>query len=464
MKIGITGHRNIYNSDAIRMQLTALLTKHKGKNLIAYSSLATGADTIFAQEVIKLGGKLIPVFPFAKEEYLKDFTDDADKIVFKDILGQAVEPIIVTQIVPKNEDERLNAYLKAGKFIAKNTNYLIAVWDGQDAQGKGGTGDIVDYYWKKRWMKIFGKWKFEHIIAARTCWKYEFAKRDIPAIPAKTKYVRYWQLTILFSIVSAFIFALNISVQFSPFWCAILYTLEALAIAFTLIRIFSLSRGSLKSKWVSLRREAEMLRVWERFSEAGIPIALNTNSQKILKSITCDFISFNADDPKPTIDSIKVKSEVSQLINEQIDYHKNVRTKNNQQALEKLEFIQKILIIIFSIAVLMHLIIAWSEYLCHECKDKVQIPHLFENGVLFISLFIVPLLAALEGYLFFKEYRKNIMDSKLIIQFFEEMHEKLSSAKSDNEILHHTNTIQIAMEQENIYWYTTAESKVSPSL
>ena len=38
-----------------------------------------------------------------------------------------------------------HAFLEAGKFIVRKSNLLIAVWDGEDAEGVGGTGDIVRF-------------------------------------------------------------------------------------------------------------------------------------------------------------------------------------------------------------------------------------------------------------------------------------------------------------------------------
>jgi hypothetical protein len=40
-------------------------------------------------------------------------------------------------------DER--AFLDAGKWISREADRLIAVWDGEPVAGTGGTGDIVTY-------------------------------------------------------------------------------------------------------------------------------------------------------------------------------------------------------------------------------------------------------------------------------------------------------------------------------
>jgi len=113
--------------------------------------LASEADFIFATEVLKRGGKLIPVLPFDKDEYLKYFNSH-DRESFESLLDLSEEPIVISNSIPKELSDSHLAYLEAGKYIACNSECLIAIWDGQDAKGKsgkGGTGDIVDYY-KKR--------------------------------------------------------------------------------------------------------------------------------------------------------------------------------------------------------------------------------------------------------------------------------------------------------------------------
>lgn len=41
--------------------------------------------------------------------------------------------------------ESKQAFLDAGKWITRNSDMLYAIWDGEDAAGKGGTADIVRY-------------------------------------------------------------------------------------------------------------------------------------------------------------------------------------------------------------------------------------------------------------------------------------------------------------------------------
>ena len=51
------------------------------------------------------------------------------------------------QMRPEGDDE--HSFLEAGRYIVDHCDRLFAVWDGKDAEGEGGTGDIVHYALKK---------------------------------------------------------------------------------------------------------------------------------------------------------------------------------------------------------------------------------------------------------------------------------------------------------------------------
>lgn len=104
--------------------------------MIGYSSLAAGTDQIFAELVLSCGGKLVAVIPV--EDYSEFFNEEA-LAHFSELLSKAQ----AIELKSNKADER--AFLDAGKWIARETDRLIAVWDGKPAEGPGGTGDIVAY-------------------------------------------------------------------------------------------------------------------------------------------------------------------------------------------------------------------------------------------------------------------------------------------------------------------------------
>ncbi|MFJ2115917.1 MULTISPECIES: hypothetical protein [unclassified Streptomyces] len=138
-RIGVTGHRNIpaeahaYISAAI----TAALRERAG-SLEALSSLAVGADQLFAALALDRGARLTVVIPSG--DYEDDFADPAELDGYRRLKDRATREVALA--FPHSTDE---AYYAAGTYIADHCDRLLAVWDGLPARGPGGTGDIVRY-------------------------------------------------------------------------------------------------------------------------------------------------------------------------------------------------------------------------------------------------------------------------------------------------------------------------------
>ncbi len=140
MKIGITGHQRLKNSSdwtKVQTRLTGLLDKAE-KPLIGLTSLAIGADQMFAEAVLQCGGTIEAIIPFYG--YEMKFNEGPDREAFQRLLEQASR---IETLEKQGTDEE--AFLAAGKRIADVCDNMIAVWDGQPAAGIGGTGDIVNY-------------------------------------------------------------------------------------------------------------------------------------------------------------------------------------------------------------------------------------------------------------------------------------------------------------------------------
>jgi hypothetical protein len=138
MHVGITGHQRLKDSDAwtwvatvICAELAKLLPP-----VVAVTSLAIGADQIFAQLVLDQGGRIHAVLPFADIE--RSFTPK-DLPRYRQLVNQAT--VEVLNIPGTDED----AYFAAGRRVVDLSDLVLAVWDGEPAKGKGGTGDIVAY-------------------------------------------------------------------------------------------------------------------------------------------------------------------------------------------------------------------------------------------------------------------------------------------------------------------------------
>ncbi|MEU5402513.1 hypothetical protein ABZ348_24800 [Streptomyces sp. NPDC005963] len=138
-RIGVTGHRNIPAEAVahIRAGILAVLQEHGGA-MEALSSLAVGADQIFADLALDCGAELTVVVPSG--DYADGFTGPRERGCYEALRHRAARQVSLD--FPHATDE---AYYAAGAYIADNCDHLLAVWDGRPARGLGGTADIVHY-------------------------------------------------------------------------------------------------------------------------------------------------------------------------------------------------------------------------------------------------------------------------------------------------------------------------------
>ncbi|MFG2297399.1 hypothetical protein [Streptomyces sp. NPDC048603] len=138
-RIGVTGHRSIPAEvlGHVEDRLRAVLGDHRGP-LEALSSLAEGADQLFADIALECGADLTVVIP--SEDY-EDAFEDAESLAGYHRLKRRADREIRMDFAHSTDD----AYYAAGTYIADSCDRLVAVWDGLPARGRGGTGDIVAY-------------------------------------------------------------------------------------------------------------------------------------------------------------------------------------------------------------------------------------------------------------------------------------------------------------------------------
>lgn len=138
MIVGITGHQDIPHDalEAVKEGIAQALARFTGP--IGLSSLATGADQIFAKNVLQIGGRLHVILPC--EGYDSTFSDKEALDCFRKLLTRAERVEKLEYNHPSEE-----AFLDAGRRIVDLSDVLMAVWDGGEAKGKGGTADIVRY-------------------------------------------------------------------------------------------------------------------------------------------------------------------------------------------------------------------------------------------------------------------------------------------------------------------------------
>jgi hypothetical protein len=142
VRIGITGHQRLNDApawqwvgDAIRSELSIL-----SPPLVGITSLAIGADQLLARLVLECGGQIHAVLPY--QDIDRSFSCE-DLPAFQLLVDQADIEVLDT---PGTDQD---AYLAAGLRVVDLSDLLIAVWDGQPAEGKGGTADVVAYAERK---------------------------------------------------------------------------------------------------------------------------------------------------------------------------------------------------------------------------------------------------------------------------------------------------------------------------
>ncbi|MEU4006969.1 hypothetical protein AB0H30_00550 [Streptomyces pseudogriseolus] len=155
-RIGVTGHRAIPAAvePVVRAGMRALFhgdglfhddggdgLSHgdgDGGPLEALTSLAAGADQIFADIALTNGVPVTAVIPGT--DYEAGLGDAATLRAYRRILRSCAKQ---ERLPP--EPTREEAYLAAGRWIVDHADHLVAVWDGLTARGIGGTGDVVEY-------------------------------------------------------------------------------------------------------------------------------------------------------------------------------------------------------------------------------------------------------------------------------------------------------------------------------
>jgi hypothetical protein len=170
LRVGITGtrDRNIASMSHVPEQLHAVLrTLHQQSNEFAkteiaiatyqhalgekphpklriLSPLARGADRLAARAALDEGYELHVPMPFSKATYELDFDTQDDKDEFQSLLHWAGDNIL--ELDGDRDHARDRSYEAAGRYVVRNCDLLLAVWDGDiEGNGRGGTAEIVRY-------------------------------------------------------------------------------------------------------------------------------------------------------------------------------------------------------------------------------------------------------------------------------------------------------------------------------
>ena len=140
--VGFSGHRQLSDPAAAANAITAalaLLRQEFPGDWIGVSSVATGGDQLFVEQVLSLGLSWHAILPLPLRDFRDDFSP-SEWVEVERLLTRASHVLVINE-----NGSREDGYLDCGMETVEGADILIALWDGEPARGKGGTADVVEY-------------------------------------------------------------------------------------------------------------------------------------------------------------------------------------------------------------------------------------------------------------------------------------------------------------------------------
>jgi hypothetical protein len=140
--IGFTGHRALDDEAKCRKWIRDFLEQKKSSTsalVYGISSVAAGGDLLFAESCLELALPLCVLLPMPVEEFRPDF-NEADWARAEKILSQAASVDVTS-----GNQSREECYYECGIETVQQSRLLLALWNGESAQGMGGTEDVVSF-------------------------------------------------------------------------------------------------------------------------------------------------------------------------------------------------------------------------------------------------------------------------------------------------------------------------------
>ena len=105
-----------------------------------HTPLATGADQIAAICARSSGYFVRALLPFEPREYRNDFALGEELDGFEQALAAADEIVAL----PGDRADLNSAYVLVGESLVGTADIMIAIWDGEQGRGPGGTAHVVE--------------------------------------------------------------------------------------------------------------------------------------------------------------------------------------------------------------------------------------------------------------------------------------------------------------------------------
>jgi hypothetical protein len=415
------GHREIQDESKIRQEIADSLDYFINiyGQISCVSSLAKGADTLFIEEAIKKNCSIEIILPFPINEFEKDFNQES-LLVFKALIDQLGYSCHSDQI-PKNQNERNQAYFEVGKNIITQSDTILAIWDGEDSAGLGGTKDQVDFaislnksvHWIKSLRKsgVINEHGDEEDSQAA-----QFNLEDAKAILFKKKYHKTWVIGIysglftVFAIESNFNFEGDITTQF---------LLTFLGIGSLILSFFSLTirAKKFKSLFINHRHSAEILRskIWE---------------SDLIKSSNPNCYSREKLDFDSTFFQSK-KRKLWVFIQHQINYQKEKRINPFTTKLSQYSNILFLLRLIL-LSNLFSMIIYYGVCFYLDTREFEFFNDIFD----ILCMAIPPIYASIEGVIHFNDWSKNKQISIEIVNLYSTLQSEIIECEKIETLSH----------------------------
>jgi hypothetical protein len=409
LKIGISGKRNINHNEkeavrkSIETNIRTILKEHNATEFIGYSSLAIGADTIFADIVVNVFKMQLHIaLPFPIEEYKNDFITNEDILKLNSFLGKTKEIEAVTTTLPTNTNERNEYYFNAGKFIVDNCNEVIFVWDELKPAGKGGTAEIIGYYSEKNNIVpvkyIATNPVTEDLLHMEIIKEYELSNNR--AMQSRDDYKLIWKLAIILGWLAVGLFAANTAFHFEGLFNLIAVSVEFVLVIITFSLIIKAKRKDYHGKYLSYRLRAETLRIIKHYYHSNKEIKLSTFTLLNDKELSALVDKINqAINHSPYTSKWYTNYSIKSLIEDQKSYHEN-KVASIGSKFHLFERFNLTIAILFMLNLFVHLTNALLEF---KYPDKHLTIYSHELTV-FLSILLPATYAAFEGVIYFQEW------------------------------------------------------------
>ncbi len=156
--IGVTGHRDLRPEDLDHLErkveqvFQRLRVQYPATPFLLLSPLAEGADRLVARVALSpnIGARLVVPLPMPAALYEDDFQELGSVEEFRDLLARAGDWFeLATSDYPDAirvpGPARNRCYEAVGVYIVRQSQILIALWDGVDAGKIGGTSEVIKF-------------------------------------------------------------------------------------------------------------------------------------------------------------------------------------------------------------------------------------------------------------------------------------------------------------------------------